>query len=351
MMIEGREIGPDQPPFIVCELGCNHNGSLAEGKKLIDTAMAAGASAIKLQCYTADTLTFRGDGDEFKILDGPWRGQTLYDLYSKAQTPRELITKLISYGQKKGVIIFSSVFALEDVEFLADLGVPAFKIASFELTDIPLIQKVAGTGLPVIISTGMGSTSEIKDAINAFNQFSAKPENLCLLHCVSAYPATPKESNLPALGPLSELGGRRGGYLVGLSDHTLGVGVAAAAISFGANIVEKHFTLDRMAGGPDAGFSLEPAEFALLVKTCNEAWEAIQPCQVQPRSKFVQFRKSLYVVKDVSSGEAFSEKNVRAIRPASGLAPCFYPSVLGAVATSDLKAGTPLQKSMVSTLI
>ena len=348
MKIDGKHIGTSVSPFIICEIGANHNGSVAEGKRLINAAIDTGASAIKLQCYTADKLTFRGDGDEFKIMEGPWKGQSLHELYTKAETPRNLLKELLLYGQSKGVTVFSSVFSLEDVEFLAELGVPAFKISSFELTDLPLIQEVAKIGLPTIISTGMGTTQEISDAMHAFSYISDKPENLGLLHCVSSYPAKPREANLSALGPLSNLAG--GHHVVGLSDHTMDVGVACAAIAFGACIIEKHFTLSRNAGGPDSGFSLEPDEFSCLVKSCNDAWQAIQTDWVPKRPPNLAFRKSLYVVRDISAGEQFCKENVRAIRPAAGLAPRFYQSVLAAVATRDIKAGTPLHSSMVSAL-
>src|SRR6266436_2586032 len=294
MKIDGKHIGPGSPPFIIAEIGANHNGSVAEGKRLINAAIDTEASAIKLQCYTADKLTFRGEGDEFKIMEGPWKGQSLHELYTKAETPRNLLKELLLYGQSKGATVFSSVFALEDVDFLAELGVPAFKISSFELTDLPLIQEVAKIGLPTIISTGMGTTQEILDAMHAFSYISDKPENLGLLHCVSSYPAKPREANLSAFGPLSNLAG--GHHVVGLSDHSMGVGVAAGAIAFGASIVEKHFTLNRSSGGPDAGFSLEPHEFALLVRTCNETWQAIQMGSHPKMSPNLAFRKSLYAV-------------------------------------------------------
>ena len=348
MKIGNRQIGPGYPPFIIAEIGGNHHGSFSEGKKLIDAAIKAGADAVKLQAYTADTLTFKGEGDEFRIMEGPWAGRTLHDLYSEAQTPNDLLAKLIAYGQKRGVTIFSSVFDLDGVDTLVDLGVEAIKIASFELTDLPLIEKAAATDLPMIISTGMGSTKEITDAMNAFYSNSGRPDQLAVLHCVSEYPAKPSEANLPALGPLSSLLGGR--HVVGLSDHSLGVGVSAGAIAFGACMVEKHLCLDRNSGGPDSGFSLQPDEFALLVRTCHEAWQATRPFVQKKRPPNLAFRKSLYAVRDVSRGEQFSKENCRAIRPASGLEPCFYQSVLAGVATRSLKAGTPLKSDMVSTL-
>jgi len=351
MKIDGKHIGPNVPPFIIAEIGANHNGSVAEGKRLINAAIDTGASAIKLQCYTADKLTFRGEGNEFKIMEGPWKGQSLHELYTKAETPRNLLKELLLYGQSKGMTTFSSVFALEDVDFLAELGVPAFKIASFELTDLPLIWESAATGLPLIISTGMGTTQEIKDAINAYRIRRPHPgNNLALLHCISSYPALPSEANLPALGPLANLLADNHECAVGLSDHSIGVGIAAAAVAFGASIIEKHFTLNRNSGGPDSGFSLEPAEFFNLVRTCNEAWQAIQTDSAPKKSPNLAFRKSLYAVREISAGERFCKENVRSIRPAAGLAPKFYQSVLAGVATQDIKAGTPLHSSMVSVL-
>lgn len=347
MKIDGRLIGPDCEPYIIAELSGEHRGNVKRGYEMIDAAVAAGADAVKIQCYTADTLTFRGDGDEFKILEGPWAGRTLHDLYSEAQTPRDMVAKLVAHGQERGVTIFSSVFSLEDVEFMVSLGVPAIKIASFELTDLPLIQEASKTGLPMIISTGMGTGAEIKEAMQAYT-LHGKLENLGLLHCISEYPTPSWEANLPALGPLSELMG--GKHVVGLSDHSLGVGVSAGSVAFGAGIIEKHFCLDRSRGGPDAGFAMEPDEFALLVKTCKEVWHATRPCPPPQRYHTQAFRKSLYVVQDVASGQAFSRDNVRSIRPANGLPPKLYQSVLAGAATRDLKAGTPLQKKMVSSL-
>lgn len=348
MKIDGRLIGPEHHPYLIAELSGEHQGSYKRGCQMIDAAQEAGADAVKLQCYSASTLTFRGEGDEFKIMEGPWAGKTLHDLYSEAQTPRDLVAKLIKYAQRAGITAFASVFSAEDVGFLADLGVPAFKISSFELNDLPLVQAVAKTRLPTIISTGMGSQQEIIDSINSYNTLSGNPDNLAMLHCVSSYPAKSSEANLPALGPLSELLGGR--HVVGLSDHSLGVGVAAAAVAYGASIVEKHFTLDRASGGADAGFSLEPAEFKLLVETCRDAWQAIQPHQAKSRPPYALYRKSLYVVKDVVCGERFSAENVRSIRPAAGLPPKFYQSVLAGQATQDLRAGTPLSRQMVSSL-
>ncbi len=239
----------------------------------------------------------------------------------------------------RGMEIFASVFDETSISLLEGLHPSAYKVASFELTDLPLLQRTAETGRPIILSTGMGSNQEIIDALNVINRFSKKPD-VALLHCISSYPALPNQSNLPKLGPLSNLVGGR--HVVGISDHTLGVGVSAAAVAFGACIVEKHLCLRRSAGGPDSSFSLEPVEFGALVRTCREAWEAIQPSQSPSQTVNLQFRRSIYVTAPVSAGEKLSKENIRVIRPSFGLAPKFYPSVLGMVATRDLEPGTPL---------
>ena len=348
MKIDGREIGPSYPPYIVAEISGEHKGISKRGYDLIDAAKRAGADAVKFQCYDADSITFDGTGDEFKINSGPWAGRSLHDLYKEAETSHKMLKKLFSYAKSVNVTAFSSVFTLKDVDFVVECGSKAIKIASFELNDLPLIQKAASTGLPMIISTGMGTREEIMDAIKVHNQNSKDQRNLAMLHCVSSYPSEPKDANLPALGPLS---GLRGGFhAVGLSDHSLGHGVSAAAVAFGAVIIEKHLTLDRRDGGTDAAFSLDPAEFAILVKTCREAWEATRPSR-PPESPNRAYRKSLYVVRDMACGDSFSDKNVSSIRPSLGLPPKLYQSVLAGVALQDIPAGTPLCSSMVSTLV
>lgn len=347
MNIDGRKIGPGELPYIVAEISGEHKGISKRGYDLIDAAKRAGADAVKFQCYDAESITFDGDRPEFKINSGPWSGRSLHDLYKEAETTHKMLKKLFSYAKSVNVTAFSSVFSLKDVDFVVECGSKAIKIASFELNDLPLIQKAASTGLPMIISTGMGTRQEIIDAIKVHNENSKKPNQLGLLHCVSSYPSEPKDANLPALGPLS---GVRGGYhVVGLSDHSLGNGVSAAAVAFGATIIEKHLTLDRADGGPDAAFSLDPAEFAILVRTCREAWEATRPCRV-PESPNRAYRKSLYVVRDMACGDSFSDKNVSSIRPSLGLPPKLYASVLAGVALRDIQAGTPLCSEMVSTL-
>jgi N-acetylneuraminate synthase len=348
MKIDGRSIGPNFPPYIIAEISGEHKGIAKRGYDLIDAAKKAGANAVKLQCYTADSITFDGIGDEFRINDGPWKGRTLHDLYKEAETTDQMISRLAAYAKEAKITALSSVFTLRDVDFIKNLGMKAIKTASFELNDLPLIRKAASTGLPMIISTGMGTREEIIDAINSYNEISKKPEQLAVLHCVSSYPSLPKDANLPDLGPLSELCGGR--HVVGISDHSLGVGVAAAAVAFGACIVEKHITLLRSDGGPDAGFSLEPHEFRTLVTSCLEAWEATRPShpQVSPNRAF---RKSLYAVQHISCGDSFSDTNVRSIRPAKGLSPKLLPSVMAGVALQDIPAGTPLRYDLVSTLV
>lgn len=340
MKIGQRQIGPDHPPYIIAELSGNHNGELHNVFRLIDEAKLAGADAVKLQCYTPDTITMDCSNDEFIIKEGPWKGKTLYELYKEAHTPFEWMERIFHYARVvRGIEIFASVFDELSVDLLEKFNPSAYKIASFELTDLPLIEKVARTDRPVIISTGMGSTKEIKEALCTYNRFCENPD-AALLHCVSSYPTPASEANLPALGPLSELLG--GHHVVGLSDHTLGVGVAAAGIGFGATIIEKHLCLGRSLGGPDASFSLEPLEFTALVRACHDAWQATRPRKSKVQEANKQFRRSIYVTSDVCAGEALSEAKVRVIRPANGLPPKFYQSVLGRVAKRDLPAGTPL---------
>lgn len=347
MKIAGKNIGFGYPPYVVAEISANHNGSVTEGFRLIDAAKEAGADAVKIQCYTADSICMKGDF----VIEGPnWTGQNLYDLYKAAETPPKMVKELFQYARRNHIPLFASVFDFDGADFVVRLGMPAIKIASFELVDTPLIEHCAGYGLPMIISTGMGTREEIMDAVNSYNYYrSGRQGDLALLHCISNYPAKPGETNLPALGPLSSLLG--GHHVVGFSDHTLGVGTAVAAVSFGASIVEKHFIMDRSSAGPDASFSLNPDELSALVIACREAWEAIQPqkgsAPLQPNRAY---RKSLYLVRDVSCGDSFSRENVRILRPALGLSPKFYQSVLAGVATRDLKAGTPLSPEMVSTL-
>src|SRR5258705_3278386 len=340
MKIGAREIGPDQPPYMIAELSGNHNGDISNLYRLIDAAYFAGADAVKLQCYTPDTITMKSDKDDFLIKEGPWKGKTLYDLYTEAHTPFSWMDRVFDYARDvRGMEIFASVFDETSIDLLESLSPNAYKIASFEVTDLPLLGRTAKTNRPIILSTGMASTQEILDAMNTINRFSANPD-IALLHCISSYPARSDQSNLPKLGQLSSLLGGR--HVVGISDHTLGIGVAAGAVAFGACIVEKHLCLSRSSGGPDSHFSLEPMEFGALVTACREAWEATRPSVSPSQIVNLQFRRSIYVTAPVSAGEKLSKENIRVIRPAFGLAPKFYPDVLGRVAKVNLEPGIPL---------
>lgn len=340
MKIGSREISIEHPPYLIAELSGNHLGDIHNVFRLIDEAKHAGADAVKLQAYTPDSITMDSRREDFLIKEGPWKGRYLYELYTEACTPYEWMERIFDYARNvRSIEIFASVFSESAVSLMEGLYARAYKVASFELTHLPLIKNVAETNKPVILSTGMGSTTEILTAMNVINKFSLKPD-IALLHCVSAYPTLASQANLPALGPLSELLGKK--HVVGLSDHTPGNAVACAGVAFGACIVEKHLCLSRSAGGPDASFSLEPDEFAVLVKGCREAWEATRPSRSPGQTQNLQWRRSIYVTAPICAGELLSKENVRVIRPANGLSPSFYPSVLGRKATVDLQPGTPL---------
>lgn len=339
MDINGRKIGPYHTPYVIAELSANHNGSLERVYDLISAAKAAGADAVKIQSYTPDTITLNSSRPEFVIQDGPWKGRRLYDLYKEAHTPFEWHPAIFEFAAKVGITIFSSVFDETSVDMLEKLGCPAYKIASFEMTDSMLVKYVAMTQKPVIMSTGMASLAEIRRATSVFRKNSVKEDDLVLMHCVSAYPASPSEANLPFLGPLSDV---FPGQKVGLSDHTLGSGVAAAAVAFGACVIEKHLTLRRADGGPDAAFSLEPVEFERLVVAVRDAYAATRPSSSPSQEPNRQFRRSIYVVAPVKRGCSLSKEHLRVVRPALGLPAAAYERVLGAVATQDLEAGTPL---------
>lgn len=335
-------IGPGQPPLVIAELSGNHNASLDRALRLIDAAAAAGAEAIKLQTYTPDTITIDHDGPGFRIEGGLWAGRTLHDLYGEAQTPYEWHDALFAHARAHGLIVFSSPFDDTAVDLLESLDAPAFKIASFEAIDLPLIRRAARSGKPLIVSTGMTSEAEIKEALEA----AGGPERTALLHCVSAYPARFADANLRAIPMLAE----RYGCLVGLSDHTPGTAAAVAAVALGACIIEKHFTLARADGGPDSEFSLEPDELTRLVDDCRHAWEALgEPAlrRGEVESGNRQFRRSLYVVRDVAAGTPLTPEHVRSIRPGFGLAPKLLPQVLNRPAARDLKRGEPLAWDML----
>jgi N-acetylneuraminate synthase len=337
--IAGRPIGPDHPPYIIAEMSGNHNGELARALALIDAAKAAGADAVKLQTYTADTMTIDHHGPGFDIEDGLWKGRSLYELYREAHTPWEWHPALFAHAKEIGITVFSTPFDPTAVDYLESLGAPAFKIASFEVIDLPLIEQVAAKGKPIVVSTGMASDVEIGEALAAIRAHGNPP--VVLLHCISAYPTPAQDMNLRRIAYLAD----RFAALPGLSDHSMGTTVAVAAVALGACLIEKHFTLARADGGPDGSFSLEPAELAELVASARTAWEALgQPVAgVKPsEAPNLRFRRSLYVVADIKAGEIFTPENLRAIRPGFGLPPKYQPQVMGRRAARDLARGTPL---------
>jgi len=337
--ISGRIIGSGQRPYIVAELSANHGGSLARALAVLKAAKNAGADAIKLQTYTADTITIDHDGPEFRIHGGLWDGRRLYELYQEAHTPWDWHAALFAKGRELGIPVFSTPFDGSAVDFLEGFDPPAYKIASFEMIDLPLVRRVAATGKPVIMSTGMASVEEIRESVEAFR--AAGGHSLVLLHCVSAYPAPVEQSNLRRIPELAS----EFGCPVGLSDHTLGVEVAIASVALGACLIEKHFTLRRTDGGPDSVFSLEPDELRALVHGANAAFAALgtgAPARAEVEKENMVFRRSIYVVRDISAGEPFTAENVRIIRPGYGLAPRELPKVLGRKARRALTRGTAL---------
>jgi N-acetylneuraminate synthase len=345
LTIAGRAIGPDHPPYVICELSGNHNGSLDRALAMIDAAAGAGADAIKLQTYTADTLTLASDGPGFRIEEGPWAGRTLHDLYAEACTPYDWHAALFERAARRGVTIFSTPFDATAVELLETLGAPAYKIASFEAVDLPLIARVAACGKPMIISTGLASLAEMGEALQTAQEGGAA--GVALLHCVSSYPAPIEEANARTVPDLA----RRFGVVTGLSDHTPGTAASVAAVALGAVIIEKHFTLARADGGPDAAFSLEPPEFTALVRDCKAAWSALGSAtydELGSERAAAGHRRSLYVSADVKAGATITDANVRSVRPGYGLAPKHLPEVLGRRAARDLKFGEPLSWDMLA---
>ena len=339
--IAGRPIGVDHPPFVIAEMSGNHNQSLERALAIVEAAAKAGASAIKLQTYTADTMTLniRGGSFEIKDPDSLWSGQNLHDLYKKAYTPWEWHTPIMKHAADLGMVCFSSPFDETAVDFLQDLDVPAFKIASFENNHLPLITKAAATGKPLIISTGMATLGELEQAVSAARDGGC--QNLILLKCTSTYPATPENTNISTIPHLKKLFGVE----VGLSDHTMGVGVAVASVALGASIIEKHFTLSRADGGVDSAFSLEPLELKNLVVESNRAWQSLGSVAYGPtesEQNSLIFRRSIYVAHDISPGELFTEDNLRIIRPGNGLNPSFYSRLLGKKSQRSYTKGQPL---------
>ena len=339
LTIAGRRIGAVEPPFVVAELSANHNGDLDRAFAIMEAAAAAGADAVKIQTYTAETITIDHDGPDFKIEGGLWDGETLHSLYEKAHTPWEWHQPLFEKGRDLGVIVFSSPFDSTAVDLLEELGAPAYKIASFEIVDLPLIRKCAATGKPMIISTGMANLMEIADAVATARDAGA--EEIALLHCTSGYPTPPEDSDLHTIPHLADTFG----LATGLSDHTPGIGAPIAAVALGASIIEKHFTLSRADGGPDVAFSLEPDELKSLCANAQLAWKALGAIRYERSDSEkgnVQFRRSLYVVQDIKSGDALTSDNLRTIRPGFGLPPKHYEMLIGKRVNCDIARGTPM---------
>jgi N-acetylneuraminate synthase len=344
LAIAGRRIGPGQPPYLIAEMSANHGGSLDQALAVIEAAAKAGADAIKLQTYTADTITIDCDRPDFLIKGGLWNGRTLYDLYREAHTPWEWHRELFAKGRELGITMFSSPFDETAVDFLEELNAPAYKVASFELVHLPLLRKVAGTGKPVILSTGMASHAEIRESIGTLRDAGCR--ELVVLHCTSGYPTPPDEANVRMIPYLSEMFD----VPVGLSDHTLDSTVAVTAVALGAVAIEKHFTLNRADGGPDAAFSLEPSEFAGLVAAARTAWAALgkaDDVRAPSEQGNRMFRRSIYAVRDIKKGDRLTNESIRVIRPGFGLAPRHYDEVIGRHASADIARGTPISWTLI----
>lgn len=341
--IDGRDIGDGCSPYIIAEMSANHNGDLGSALRIIERARHAGADAIKIQTYRPDTITLKSDLPDFQITDGLWAGRTLYDLYEWAHTPWDWHKPLFERARQLGITIFSSPFDHTAVDLLEDLNAPAYKIASFEAVDLPLIKYVARTGKPMIISTGMADAEEIQEAIDAAREGGCK--ELAILHCVSGYPAPAEDYNLYTLPDMIQ----RFGLVTGLSDHTLDNTTAIVSVALGASIIEKHFTLDRNGGGPDDSFSLEPADLAQLCQGVRTAWRALGTVDYGMKSSEqgnVKFRRSLYFVKDLQAGDLITADAVRSVRPGFGLPPKYYESVVGARLQTAAKSNTPVLPGM-----
>ncbi|MEQ6886656.1 pseudaminic acid synthase [Salicola sp. Rm-C-2C1-2] len=346
MKIGDRAIGRDEPPFIIAEMSGNHNQSLDRALEIVDAAAASGAHALKLQTYTADTMTLDIREGEFFISDDstPWQGRNLHDLYQQAHTPWDWHEPIMRRANELGMICFSSPFDHTAVDFLEGLNVPAYKIASFENADIPLIRKVAQTGKPIIVSTGMATISELDETVRTLRENGC--DQFVLLKCTSTYPATPDNTNVLTIPHMSKLFDCQ----VGLSDHTMGVGAAVAAVAHGATVVEKHFTLRRADGGVDSTFSLEPEEMRTLVTETERAWQSLGTVKYGPTEKektSMQFRRSLYIAKDMKAGETLTEENLRSVRPGMGLPPKFFDHLLGRRVNVDIAAGTPASWNLI----
>lgn len=336
-VIDGREIGENQPPYIIAELSANHNGSLDRAFETIDAAVAAGADAIKLQTYTADTMTIDCDEEDFLVKGGLWDGYKLYDLYKWAETPFEWHKAMFDYARSKGITVFSTPFDESAVDLLEELNAPAYKVASFELTDLPLIRYIAKTGKPIIMSTGMASEEDISDAVNVVREVGCS--DLVLLHCISSYPAPMDQANLQQMNELKRIYD----IIPGLSDHTLGTTVSIAAVAMGAKVIEKHFTLSRDDKGPDSEFSIEPQELKMLCESAKDCWLAqgnIGFERQEAEKGSLVFRRSIYFINDLPAGAAVTEKDIRRIRPGMGLKPKHFDQLIGKTLKVPVKRGT-----------
>jgi len=346
IMIAGRHIGLEYQPLIIAEMSGNHNQSLERALEIVEAAAKTGAHALKLQTYTADTITLDVSEGEF-FIDDPnslWQGSSLHKLYQQAYTPWEWHKPIFDRCRELGLICFSTPFDETAVDFLESLDVPAYKIASFENIHLPLIRKVAATGKPIIMSTGMASIAELDEAVTAAREAGCR--NIVLLKCTSTYPATPENTNILTIPHMRELFGVE----VGLSDHTMGVGVSVAAVALGATVIEKHFTLSRADGGVDSSFSLEPEEMRLLVVETERAWQALGKVSYGPTEKekaSLQFRRSLYVAQDIKAGNVLTQENMRAVRPGLGLPPKYFEIFLGKPVKKDVKKGTPISWDLI----
>ncbi len=342
--INGTSVGEKHPPYIVAEMSANHNGNIKNAFQIIKSAKENGAHAVKIQTYRPDTITIESDREDFKIKDGLWKGQTLYDLYESAHTPWDWHKDLFDYARKLDITIFSSPFDKTAVDLLEDLNTPAYKIASFEIVDIPLIKYVASTKKPIIISTGMANLVEIQDAVNACQESGCN--NLALLHCVSGYPASSAEYNLNTVTDIKN----KFDLITGLSDHTLNNITAIASIPLGVSIIEKHFTLNRNGGGPDDSFSLEPVDLKDLCESTYTAWKSLGKVDYNRKSSEmdnIKFRRSLYFVKALKKGDLITKEHVKSIRPGFGISPKYIYEVIGKYAKTQIEKGTAVTKSYI----
>ena len=345
--IDGRKIGPDHSPYIIAELSANHNGDIKRAFKIMEEAKKAGADAIKLQSYTHNTITIDCDSEDFQIHGGLWDGQTLYELYKKAHMPWDWHKPLFEKARELDITIFSSPFDFSAVEILEELDAPAYKIASFEVIDLPLIKRVAQTGKPIIISTGMANEEEIAEAIKTAKENGC--QDLIVLHCVSGYPAPAEQYNLRTVRDIAE----RFDVLSGLSDHTIDNAVAVTSVAFGACLIEKHVTLNRNGGGADDSFSIEPPELKALCKDTKTAWQAlgiVNYNRTDAEKGNAKFRRSIYAIKDIAEGDMFTSENIRSIRPGFGLAPKHYETILGKKAKKKILRGMPIAFDQIESM-